>query len=363
MTRFLPFVLTLLIGLVRCDRSECGTEQVNTCIRLADPLLQPQHVFPVNSQDIDHVCNVLFPQTWSKFVECIKDYTNTCLSSDQKSELNRAVGDSINSVHKMCTNEDYKSDYLRHAECIKEKSMNPSHCGNYYTTMVDMVKGDSPALHREICCSHNSFKECVIAETESCPCTGDACLRGMEATGFAKAMLDKALGFLLKQCKTYTPDERDCAVYTRPQVKQPRVEETDKNSRLDDIKYDDGSYFPSGMPNRDERREDEWTDLQEDLLQPIDNVVDEKTTEFPDLLDPVPRETTNNPVFEPFMPQQPQEDERRKPWLPSPDIKSFDDIFNTVTRRSEAQERASGGTTNTVVPVLAFLSSIILLLI
>ena len=60
------------------------------------------------------------------------------------------------------------------------------------------------------------------------------------------------------------------------------------------------------MPNRDERREDEWTDLQEDLLQPIDNVVDEKTTEFPDLLDPVPRETTNNPVFEPFMPQQPQ---------------------------------------------------------
>ena len=58
-----------------------------------------------------------------------------------------------------------------------------------------------------------------------------------------------------------------------------------------------------------------------------------------------------------------QEDERRKPWLPSPDIKSFDDIFNTVTRRSEAQERASGGTTNTVVPVLAFLSSIILLLI
>ena len=72
------------------------------------------------------------------------------------------------------------------------------------------------------------------------------------------------------------------------------------------IRYDDGSYFPSGMPNRDERREDEWTDLQEDLLQPIDNVVEEKTTEFPDLLDPVPRETTNNPVFEPFMPQQPQ---------------------------------------------------------
>ena len=27
----------------------------------------------------------------------------------QKADFNRAVGDSINSVHKMCTNEDYKN--------------------------------------------------------------------------------------------------------------------------------------------------------------------------------------------------------------------------------------------------------------
>ena len=32
---------------------------------------------------------------------------------------------------------------------------------------------------------------------------GDACGQGMQATGFARVMLDKALGFLLKQCHTY----------------------------------------------------------------------------------------------------------------------------------------------------------------
>ena len=72
------------------------------------------------------VFSVLFPKTWSEFVTCIKQYTNDCLTSDQvimgdclkhwmtscftfqRSDFNRAVGDSINSVHKMCTNEDYK---------------------------------------------------------------------------------------------------------------------------------------------------------------------------------------------------------------------------------------------------------------
>ncbi len=52
---------------------------------------------------------VVFPQTWSEFIACIKSFTSNCLSSNQRSEFNRAVGDSINSVHKMCTNDDYKS--------------------------------------------------------------------------------------------------------------------------------------------------------------------------------------------------------------------------------------------------------------
>ena len=47
------------------------------------------------------------------------------------------------------------------------------------------------------------------------------------------------------------PDERDCAVYTRPQVKQPRVEETDKNSRLDDIKYGHFSFFVTTLWNKE----------------------------------------------------------------------------------------------------------------
>ena len=31
--------------------------------------------------------------------------------------------------------------------------MQPEHCGDYYTRMVDLVKGDNAALQREICWS------------------------------------------------------------------------------------------------------------------------------------------------------------------------------------------------------------------
>ena len=64
--------------------------------------------------------STLFPQTWSSFVACIKDYSSSCMNADERTDINRAVGDSINSVHKICTNVDYrrgKSDEECHSKC------------------------------------------------------------------------------------------------------------------------------------------------------------------------------------------------------------------------------------------------------
>ena len=48
-------------GLVRSQaaggRLDCRTETLNTCIKLADPLLEdPRYVFPAANEDVDHVC-------------------------------------------------------------------------------------------------------------------------------------------------------------------------------------------------------------------------------------------------------------------------------------------------------------------
>ena len=46
-------------GLVRSQGGslDCRTETLNSCIKLADPLLEdPRYVFPAANEDVDHVC-------------------------------------------------------------------------------------------------------------------------------------------------------------------------------------------------------------------------------------------------------------------------------------------------------------------
>lgn len=379
------------------SRLDCRTDTLNSCIKLADPLLEdPRYVFPANTQDIDHVCNVLFPKTWSEFVSCIKRYTSDCLTSDQRADFNRAVGDSINSVHKMCTNEDYKNDYLKHATCIKEKSTSPVYCGSHYSRLVEQVKGSQPASQRELCCSHGSFKSCVIHETASC--SHDATSNGMSAQQFARAMLDKSLGFLLKQCQDYVPSPSDCPGYQRPAEKQPRFND-DIPGVTEENKYGGGMYFPSGAPSREERRqEDDWTGLnggQENGQAGLtggrdgwsslngekinDNVPEVRKEERPITPRDVQREqpgereqiTEGNfllPVRTPgpsFEEDERRKDERtRRPWLPNMDndIKSFDDLFSNAIDDTLAQGRTSGSSSNFLNSLMAVGAALAVLL-
>ena len=45
------------VSVAQGGRLDCRTETLNTCIKLADPLLEhPRYVFPANNEDVDHVC-------------------------------------------------------------------------------------------------------------------------------------------------------------------------------------------------------------------------------------------------------------------------------------------------------------------
>jgi len=244
-----PFALFLLtIGLVihssYCQHNEgtCEPQFLEQCIKMADPLLkEPKHVFPTNTDDIDHVCREVFPQTWSQFIACIKSFTATCLSPSQRSDFNRAVGDSINSVHKLCTNEDYKSNYLKNADCIKDKAMDEP-CQPYYEKLVNHIQEGSVSSE-DLCCAHDSFKTCVIEETKECPCQDEQGSCGDQtqtASHFAKVIVDNSLGFLLKQCNSIITPLTACNGYI---PKRPRFEPSSEAGNHDSTS--DG-YFPSG---------------------------------------------------------------------------------------------------------------------
>jgi len=228
----------------------CEPKFLEKCIKMANPLLkEPNHVFPSTSEDVEHVCSEIFPKTWSEYISCIKSFTSSCLSTSQRSDFNRAVGDSINSVHKMCTNEDYKSDYLRNAECIKQKAMDEEACKSYYDQLLEHIEsGKSTA---DLCCAHDSFKKCVIEETKECPCNSDSqdwCSDNTKtATNFAKTIMENAIGFLLKQCNSIVSPVKTCKAYI---PKRPRFEEPLSSSSGSSNGDFDGGYFPSGGSSR-----------------------------------------------------------------------------------------------------------------
>lgn len=242
------FIFITAVGIIHpsnCQEGTCEPQFLEQCIKMADPLLkEPKHVFPTNSEDIDHVCKEVFPQTWSEFISCIKSFTATCLSPSQRSDFNRAVGDSINSVHKLCTNEDYKSTYLQNSECIKTKAMEEGVCKKYYEKLVSHIQEGSVSTE-DLCCAHDSFKTCVIEETKECPCEGDSrsCRdQTQTASHFAKIIVDNSLGFLLKQCKSIVTPLTSCNGYVpkRPRF-EPSVISDNHESTAD-------GYFPSGSP-------------------------------------------------------------------------------------------------------------------
>ena len=111
----------------------------------------------------------VFPKMWSDFVGCTKSFAASCISSTELSQFNRAVGNSINSVHKMCTNEDYQkgkhnqprfqgyflnrnfwqTDYLKSAICIKSAAIDESGCKSFYDELMQEI--NSPSESSSLC--------------------------------------------------------------------------------------------------------------------------------------------------------------------------------------------------------------------
>ena len=152
-------------------------------------------------------------------------------------------------------------------------------------------------------------------------------------------------------------------------------------------KYGGGMYFPSGAPQREERRQEdeiEWERRQQDGRRREDrrgqdkdgwtNLSGEKVEDNPpssqgredrkdeeprpftprDLetqpteQDPITEENFLLPVEKTTSPRDfgfPEDERTRRPWLPNmnTDIKSFDDLFSNAIDDSLAQGRTSGG--------------------
>jgi len=230
-------LITSLCLLIVCghgraqELSACEPEFLEKCIKMGKEFFdRPENIFPLNSTDIDRVCSDVFPKMWSDFVGCTKSFGASCISSTELSQFNRAVGNSINSVHKMCTNADYQKDYLKSAICIKSAAIEETGCKIFYDELLQEI--NSPSESSTLCCAHTAFKDCLMEETKACSCQGDSC----QATNFARSIVENAIGFILNRCSKSTAINSVCQKFTPTVVEPPRPTSHSVEA---------GSYFPS----------------------------------------------------------------------------------------------------------------------
>ncbi|XP_068250961.1 uncharacterized protein [Palaemon carinicauda] len=196
--------LVLVVGLA--SARDPG-EHLNKCVKIAEPLVRdPKYNFPIDIQDIREVCRM-----WETFLECVYAYANTFMASPQKRDFNKTLHSSIEGIQQLCSEDpEYQKLYMAYAPCMKRVSMEPSHCGNQYRHLTDLVQIRSIS-DGQLCCGHRKFRECVL-ETTAEECDGGGILlgAGRSPSQFMKKMLDQTMGFMLQKCRDFVPNPRDC---------------------------------------------------------------------------------------------------------------------------------------------------------
>lgn len=183
---WLACVVTSAAALSANGRGPTGCEtKLQNCTDLVKPFLNDlRYMFPTTIEDVDDMCKM-----WSRFVDCIRRYVTDCATEDQRSKFNNAVGDSIDTVHAICSSERYQREYLQNASCFRKVSVD--NCGVFYTAMVDQVTNPA-SRHDHICCSYSQFKSCV----------SEPLLR--LCGNRARTIMDHSMAFLIDRCgKSY----------------------------------------------------------------------------------------------------------------------------------------------------------------
>lgn len=262
----------------------CPRDQLHRCVKTAEPLLRnPDYVVPSTTADVSIHCrsaNMTKSTTngWSvyrmstaktcklniwallffslipsrigtEFIDCIRGYAMICLSSDRRQQqLQNALDEAVKN-DEMCTNLNYqagkkvvvllwklannealssffwiaKTDYLKHAPCIKTMATDEGKCRKQLNYLIDQVSALSIS-NIQICwwarfnisafcqkkkktfcygfphfSAHHAFRECMLTATDrNCRGSPDG-----SAVQFTKDMFTKSLAFLLKQCEDY----------------------------------------------------------------------------------------------------------------------------------------------------------------
>uniref|UniRef100_T1JAI4 DUF19 domain-containing protein n=1 Tax=Strigamia maritima TaxID=126957 RepID=T1JAI4_STRMM len=85
-----------------------------------------------HKEELDEICEVL-----DQDLQCVADYIKSCFLPKEKEALGDLINKSMELIRDLCDDGPFKTEYLRHAECVG-RIYDEDHCNDSYYQLINM---------------------------------------------------------------------------------------------------------------------------------------------------------------------------------------------------------------------------------
>ncbi|XP_022251438.1 uncharacterized protein LOC106467534 isoform X1 [Limulus polyphemus] len=182
----------------------CTLEKFQLCLTSLQSVTQNQDlVFATTTEELATECGRLI-----RSVKCFDSHKERCFTHTQQKVFNHVLAGARQFIEELCVSGGVQQEYLLHAKCFKNISMDEEKCGPTYRHTLylsENVKqeGNVEEELRKTCCAFSEFVHCKYVHVSN-DC-------GPEAGRFLRRHMERISGPLIHEhCAAYTHRSEAC---------------------------------------------------------------------------------------------------------------------------------------------------------
>ncbi|KAL3185811.1 hypothetical protein MRX96_028697 [Rhipicephalus microplus] len=139
----------------------CTNDQYQRCLESLESVAKGEDITLVTSKrELHHVCRKL-----KRVVDCVDEHTAQCFDATLQRLFNQVVAGAKETIAEVCLPGDTQDDFLRHARCNRNVTLDEEKCAPAYRRTLELAKTVSQAQDvdhglKRSCCAFSEFVEC-----------------------------------------------------------------------------------------------------------------------------------------------------------------------------------------------------------
>ncbi|KAH7957102.1 hypothetical protein HPB52_015291 [Rhipicephalus sanguineus] len=139
----------------------CTNDQYQRCLGSLESVAKGEDITLVTSKrELHHVCRKL-----KRVVDCVDEHTAQCFDATLQRLFNQVVAGAKETIAEVCLPGDTQEDFLRHARCNRNVTLDEEKCAPAYRRTLELAKTVSQAQDvdhglKRSCCAFSEFVEC-----------------------------------------------------------------------------------------------------------------------------------------------------------------------------------------------------------